>query len=227
MSRNTVRKLLEQSAMYKYMPDVFGKRVLEIGCGYGRNCRYFAENGAVKVLGTDISRKMLQVAKRKSLGQPIEYRLLEPEKVVEIGKKFDMIYSSFVFHYVEHFDKLIAELNSLLNKDGVLLFSQKHPIITASLDRKPGWNYDERGKEISYTFSNYHQSGKRGSNWFIDEDIVYHRTFGDIVTTLGQNGFYVEIADETKPTPFLLKQYPQLEKEMLKPSFLIIKARKI
>lgn len=227
MSRKTIRKLLEQPIMYKYMPDIFGKRVLEIGCGYGKNCRYFAENGAVKVVGTELSKKMLQTAKRKSLGQPIEYRLLEPEKVVAIGEKFDIIYSSFVFQYIEHFDKLIAELKSLLYQDGILLFSQKHPITTASVDRNYGWNYDERGKEISYSFSNYHQSGKRGSNWFIDDEIIYHRTFGDIVTTLGQNGFCVEIVDEAKPSPFLVKQYPQLEKEILKPACLIIRARKI
>lgn len=213
--------------MYRYMPDVFGKRILEIGCGYGRNCRYFAENGAVKVLGTDISGKMLQTAKRKSLGQPIEYRLLEPENTVETEEKFDMIYSSFVFHSVKHFDKFIAELKDLLHKGGILLFSQKHPITTATIDRKSGWNYNEWGKEISYTFSNYHQSGRRGSGWFIDDEIIYHRTMGEIITTLGQNGFCIEIADETKPSPFLLKQYPKLEREMLKPAFLIIRARKI
>ena len=213
--------------MYKYMPDVFGKRILEIGCGYGRNCRYFAENGAVKVLGTDISGKMLQTAKRKSLGQPIEYRLLEPENTVETEEKFDMIYSSFVFHSVKHFDKFIAELKDLLHKGGILLFSQKHPITTATIDRKSGWNYNEWGKEISYTFSNYHQSGRRGSGLFIDDEIIYHRTMGEIITTLGQNGFCIEISDETKPSPFLLKQYPKLEREMLKPAFLIIRARKI
>lgn len=213
--------------MYKYMPDVFGKRILEIGCGYGRTCRYFAENGAVKVLGTDISEKSLQTAKKRSLGQPIEYRLLEPENVVETEEKFDMIYSSFVFHSVEHFNKLIAELRELLHIGGILLFSQKHPITTATIDRKSGWNYNERGQEISYTFSNYQQSGRRGSGWFIDDEIIYHRTMGEIITTLGRNGFYIEIADETKPSPCLLKQYPQLEKEMLKPSFLVIRARKI
>lgn len=227
MGRNTVKKLLEQPTMYKHIPDIFGKRVLEIGCGYGKNCRYFAENGAVKVVGTDISRKTIQTAKRKSLGQPITYRLTEPEKVVEIGEKFDVIYSSSVFQYVEHFHTFIAELKELLCKDGILLFSQRHPMITAAVDRKSEWNYNEQGKEISYAVSDYHRTGKRGSNWFIDEEIIYHRTMGEIVTTLGQNGFCVEVADETKPTPFLLKQYPQLEREMLRPAFLIIRARKI
>lgn len=227
LNRNTMRSLLEQPAMHNYMPDIFGKKVLEIGCGCGKNCRYFAENGAVKVLGTHMSGRMLKIAKRKSVGLPIEYRLLAPEKAAGVDEKFDVIYSSLVFHYVEHFDKFIAGLNSLLHKDGILLFSQKHPITTASLDRQPGWNYDERGKEISYTFSNYHQSGRRGSNWFIDDEVIYHRTVGEIVTALGQHGFYVEAADETRPSSAIIKQYPQLEKEMLKPAFLVIRARKI
>ena len=40
------------------IPTLKGKRVLDLGCGYGWHCRYAAEQGAVRVLGIDASQKM-------------------------------------------------------------------------------------------------------------------------------------------------------------------------
>ena len=53
------------------LPDFKGKRVLDLGCGYGWHCIYAMENGASSVVGVDISHKMLEVAK----GKPIFHRL--------------------------------------------------------------------------------------------------------------------------------------------------------
>ena len=44
------------------LPDFTGKRVLDLGCGYGWHCRYAAEHGAKTVLGIDTSAKMLAEA---------------------------------------------------------------------------------------------------------------------------------------------------------------------
>ncbi|MDE6579482.1 MAG: hypothetical protein K2K41_03010 [Ruminiclostridium sp.] len=38
--------LLEQPAMEKMLPDLKGKTVLDIGCGYGHNCLDFIKRGA-------------------------------------------------------------------------------------------------------------------------------------------------------------------------------------
>ena len=50
----------------KLLPGFAGKRVLDLGCGYGWHCSYAAEHGAVTVLGTDISEKMIRTAIRKN-----------------------------------------------------------------------------------------------------------------------------------------------------------------
>lgn len=47
------------------LPDFAGKEVLDLGCGYGWHCRYADEQGARRVLGTDISRKMLDTCQGK------------------------------------------------------------------------------------------------------------------------------------------------------------------
>ncbi|MFQ8600484.1 MAG: class I SAM-dependent methyltransferase, partial [Oscillospiraceae bacterium] len=44
-------------------PDLTGKKVLDLGCGYGWHCKYAVERGAASVLGIDLSEKMIAVAK--------------------------------------------------------------------------------------------------------------------------------------------------------------------
>ena len=46
----------------KLIPDLEGKRVLDLGCGFGWDCSYAAEKGAAHVCGIDISEKMLKRA---------------------------------------------------------------------------------------------------------------------------------------------------------------------
>ena len=45
-----------------HLPDFTGKRVLDLGCGYGWHAAYAADHGAEHVLATDISRRMLERA---------------------------------------------------------------------------------------------------------------------------------------------------------------------
>ena len=66
--------LIEQPAMRKLLPDLNGKSVLDLGCGYGHNCIDFVNRGAARVVGIDISEKMLAVAKEESSHGKIEYR---------------------------------------------------------------------------------------------------------------------------------------------------------
>ena len=49
----------EWKTLERMLPDFHGKRVLDLGCGFGWHCRYAAEHGAASVTGVDISEKML------------------------------------------------------------------------------------------------------------------------------------------------------------------------
>lgn len=65
----------EWSEFKKMMPDFEGKRVLDLGCGYGWHCIYAARNKAKEVLGVDISKKMLQKAREMTEDTRISYQL--------------------------------------------------------------------------------------------------------------------------------------------------------
>ncbi len=225
-SEKSYNDLLEQPAINKLLPDVKGKTILDIGCGYGHNSLIFAQNGADKVVGIDLSHKMLEVAERENCHPCVEYCCMDMSELSVFTQKFDVVYSSLAFHYAEHFQKLIEDIYALLNDGGHLIYSQEHPIVTATMDCKGHHNMDENGNFISYTFSDYAKSGQRVGPWFVDGVINYHRTMGEIISTLAHTGFIVEDMIEPTPEAWALKEKPDLMKEFIKPTFLIIRAKK-
>ena len=64
MSRsvNGLKGAGEWHVLKKMLPDFKGKRVLDLGCGFGWHCQYAIEHGAEHALGIDISEKMLEGA---------------------------------------------------------------------------------------------------------------------------------------------------------------------
>lgn len=199
--------LIEQPAMRKLLPDLNGKSVLDLGCGYGHNCADFVSRGAARVVGIDISEKMLAVAEKESADPKIEYRNMSMTDISALDEKFDFIYSSLAFHYVRVFDIFARDMYSLLNVGGQLLFSQEHPIITATVDGAGHFNKNENGEKVSYTFSNYNQPGERRIHWYVDGVIKYHRTFSDIINALARAGFVIEDVCEPTPEDWVIEKF--------------------
>lgn len=219
--------LLEQPVMTELLPPLRGKTVLDLGCGCGYNCVDFIERGAARVVGIDISQKMLKAAESESSDEHIEYKNMSMTDISSLNETFDFIYSSLAFHYIEDFGKLIQDIHRLLAQGGQLLFSQEHPIMTATIDGKGHFNRDENGDYNSYTFSNYSEPGKRETFWYIDGVVKYHRTLGEILTAIAEAGFMIEKVAEPVPNGRALEKRPSLVKEWIKPTFLIVKARKL
>lgn len=218
--------LLEQPAMLKLLPDVKDRAVLDLGCGFGDNCLYFANHGAKKVVGLDISEKMLALASEKNRHKNIEYINMNMADVSLINDKFDLIYSSLAFHYIEDFIKLTYDMCNLLNENGILLFSQEHPIVTSSVQESNYYLRNDAGEAISYCISNYSDSGIRRDYWFVDGVEKYHRTFADIINAVARAGFWIDNIEEPMPSQEAILRRPGLKKEFIKPTFLIVKAKK-
>lgn len=219
---------LEQPAMSKLMPDIYGKSVLDLGCGYGHNCIDFVKRGALNVVGIDISKKMLEVAEKESSNKKITYINMSMTDISILTQKFDLIYSSLAFHYVNDFVNFAKDMYALLNDGGYLLFSQEHPLVTATYGGNHRYNKDEKGNYLSFTFSNYNEPGKRDTFWYVDGVLKYHRRFSDIINALCSVGFIIETVREPVPDTKATEKIPNiLAKEQIKPSFLIIKAKKV
>ena len=70
----------EWHELQKLLPDFSGKRVLDLGCGFGWHCRYAVEKGASYVLGLDPSENMLARAREMTEDTRVEYRLQPMEE---------------------------------------------------------------------------------------------------------------------------------------------------
>ena len=58
---------IETPILLAMIPEVDGKRVLDIGCGMGQHAKQYSDMGAESVLGIDISEKMLEYARNISM----------------------------------------------------------------------------------------------------------------------------------------------------------------
>ncbi|NJO16518.1 MAG: class I SAM-dependent methyltransferase [Thioploca sp.] len=104
--QEVVRQLpLYFSKIYTYLNlvgDVTGKSVLELGCGEGFYTRRLKQNGASKVLGIDISKKMIELAKEQEMREPlgIEYRVSDVLTLDKIGE-FDLVVAFFLLNHAQ------------------------------------------------------------------------------------------------------------------------------
>lgn len=111
---------IETPILLAMIPEVDGKRVLDIGCGMGQHAKQYSDMGAESVLGIDISEKMLEYAKEHFHAKNITYRQMALEDICQIDEQFDLITSSLAFDYAEDLDKLMKNIYGLLNMVPIL-----------------------------------------------------------------------------------------------------------
>lgn len=219
--------IVEKPALFSLCPDFENKTVLDLGCGYGENCRESAKLGAKLVIGIDISEKMLQIATAENARHNIRFLRMSMNDFSSLNQKFDIVLSSLAVHYVEDFDALLTTVFDLLHDGGWFIFSQEHPLTTAlKLKNGSRWSRDGDGNILHYNLTDYSLSGKRETDWIIDGVIKYHRPFSSILNSLISAGFCIEKVLEPLPDEKIIAQYPAYQKTVHKPDFLLVKARK-
>ena len=114
MSRsvNGLKGAGEWHVLKKMLPDFKGKRVLDLGCGFGWHCQYAIEHGAEHALGIDISEKMLEEARKRNNSPRIEYKHMAIEDFDYSPESYDVVISSLTFHYLESFPDICMKVNS-------------------------------------------------------------------------------------------------------------------
>lgn len=218
--------LFEIPAMLSLLPDLKGLKILDLGCGFGEHCMEYVKMGAEKVVGVDISKKMLEVAKEENSHEKITYINMAMEDIANIDEKFDVVISSLAFHYVEDFEGVVKTIYDKLSDDGLFIYSQENPLST-SYSGGDRWERDDDGKKIYLKVSNYGVEAEYESEWFVDGIKRYHRMFSTIVNTLAGTGFFIEKMVEPLPTDEILNEYPDYYDLYHRPDFLLVKSRKL
>lgn len=224
-NQNNANNVFEGPALFSLLTDLKDKTILDLGCGVGGHCLEFVNGGAKKVVGIDISKKMLEVAEKENHHSKITYLNLPMENLSSLNERFDFVVSSLAIHYVKDFEKLVSDVFNLLNDDGIFVFSQEHPFNTC-FSGGERWTKDEEGNKLFANISNYSTDGLRESSWFVNGVKKYHRTFSSIVNTLVLKGFVIEKFVEPIPTEQMLEKYPEHKDLLHKPDFLVVRAKK-
>lgn len=214
----------EWETLQKLLPDFTGKKMLDLGCGYGWHSIYAAEHGASSVVGLDISHKMLEVAKNKTAFPQVEYRCMAMEDMEFDPESFDIVFSSLAIHYIQSFAPIAEKVYTYLKPGGVFLFSVEHPVFTANGTQD--WYYNEQGEILHFPVDHYYEEGKRVAH-FLGEDVVkYHRTLTTYLQTLLRQGFIIRDVVEPQPPAHMLETVPGMKDEMRRPMMLILSVQK-
>src|SRR3546814_7459245 len=88
----------EWPAIRALLPELSGKRIVDLGFGFGWFARWAREEGAAQVLGLDISEKMIARARADTADAAIEYRIADLEALALPEEAFDLAYSALAFH---------------------------------------------------------------------------------------------------------------------------------
>jgi len=213
----------EWPALRRPLPELRGRNVLDLGCGYGWFCRWAREQGAAEVLGIDVSEKMLARARADTSDKAITYRWADMESLALPSDAFHLVYSSLALHYVENLSRLMAEVYGSLVRGGSLVFSAEHPIYTAPAE--PKWSLDAKGHKI-WPVDLYLDEGPRSTDWLAPGVIKQHRTLATYINLLLRSGFAVAHLEEWGPSEAQIRAQPSLAAERHRPPFLIVAAKK-
>src|SRR5207253_10763721 len=67
-------RAMEHADLLALLPEVGGRRVLDLGCGAGQLAHHLATRGAAEVIGFDLSERMLALARAQWSHPRVTYR---------------------------------------------------------------------------------------------------------------------------------------------------------
>jgi len=195
---------------YKHLLEVFKtydlktKEILELACGTGEMTNRLSKGG-YKVLGTDLSEEMLDIAQNKAYDKNLKVRYVQQDMTnIELFQTYDAIISFCDgFNYLIDKDdlrKTFKNCYEYLNDDGLLIFDMSSDY---KLKHVLGENvFTETSEEVAFIWENYYDEETKILEFdlalFIKENGMYARTdevhkqraysLDEIKTCLDENG---------------------------------------
>jgi SAM-dependent methyltransferase len=216
----------EHAELLGLIPEVTGRRVLDLGCGAGQLAQYLATRGAADVTGVDVSERMLEVARAQFPHPRVTYTRAAIENLAFAPGRFDLIVSVLALHYVEDYVGLMRRIASWLAPGGVLVYSMEHPMYTARSRDDDGWALDGDGRRVGWALDRYADEGMREERWYVSGVRKVHRTFATLINGVLDAGLTLERVLEPMPGEQWLREHPQASDERRRPMFLLLRAAK-
>lgn len=195
--------------------EVKGKEILDAGCGTGIFSIIFANNGAAKVVGIDISPGSLATARSLKDKFNLENVEIRKEDMLDLpfeDESFDIVWAWGTVHHTTHPLRAISELIRVLRPDGSLFLAiyKKtrltflHEAIRKTLIRTPRKTWTALSKIFSFFlapvvfFFKKREKSRKGEkleelilDWYF-VPIRHHYTPEEIASFLEKQGFVIE-----------------------------------
>jgi len=179
-----------------------GEHVLDIGCGQGLFSLALARAGAV-VIGIDISRKLISIAKRNMLSaelKNVQFRVEAAQEIRSVaGKSMDTIILIHTIQNMDNINKIFQRIRMTLKDNGRLILVMNHPAFRNP--RASSWGYDE-AKHLQYRRIDQYMTDSKikiymhpGANTN-DYTWTFHRPLQYYFKVLKNAGFYVTNIEE-------------------------------
>lgn len=209
----------EWPTLRSMLPDMTGRRVVDLGCGFGWFARWAVSAGAASVLGIDLSEKMLERATTDTSDDRIAYQRQDLESVDLPKAAFDVAYSSLALHYLPDLGRIFASVHQSLVPGGAFVFSIEHPMCTAPSN--PEFVTDASGG-VAWPVDQYLIEGPRTTDWLAPGIQKYHRTITSYVSGLHEAGFVLSDLCEWGPSAAQIAEVPEWAIELERPQFLLV-----
>ena len=105
---------IEAYTYLNLLGELTRKSILDLGCGEGFYTRKFRQKGAAKVVGVDLSPKMIELAKQQEAREPlgIEYLVADVLNLGFLGS-FDLVVASYLLNYAQTKAQLLQMCQSI------------------------------------------------------------------------------------------------------------------
>lgn len=197
--------------------NVRNKKVLDLGCGYGRYSILLAKRGA-KVTAIDPSEYQIRIAKRKNYHQNIIYLIKNGADLSFVkDSSIDLVFMNLVVPDIgkkERLKKIFKETKRVLKTRGRFVFSVLHPLYLHP-------EQDKFDKAFNFKKENYFKEGSLYNAQALTEKgnrVVFtetHFSLNYISNLLGENNFVIKSLREGKAVP---------SKGIYLPKYLVIEA---
>jgi len=232
------RDHLNTPAFFEMLPDVAGRRGLDIGCGEGSNTRLLARRGA-QVMAVDIAETFIAHALAEEEREPlgIEYRVASAVALPFAEASFDFAVAFMSMMDIPEYDKALAEASRVVRPGGFLQFSITHPCTDAPHRR----NLRDAGRKTYALEVGGYFAGTpdRVDEWLFGAAPPevrkqyrpfrvprFHHTLSDWLNAILRAGFRLEESREPRASDETVRRCPGIQDTQVMPYFLHLRCRK-
>lgn len=230
------RDLLNTPAFLDLLPDVSGRRGLDLGCGEGHNTRLLAGRGAAMV-GIDIAAAFVRAAAVEERRRPLGIRYLHASAALLPFAEgaFDFVVAFMSLMDMPEQDRVLRQIVRALRPGGFLQFSIEHPLNCSRRE----WVRDENGRQLALTVSGYFDGGEAVDTWLFSTTPAelrttlppfrvprFRRTLSQWINAIAAAGLVIEAAVEPSADEPTARAHPEIADSRIVPLFLQLRCRK-